>query len=209
MRKKRLSLHRISLSFLMLIMSGCDVLDWDKITNSGSGSTSTSNSNSKSSPPPPQSHGQVTVNLLERTLFKGQQLDPAAWSDLEAYCKAGPTQLIIADMTLVPVQMSRAGFVARWAAQSYALATTYAGRDWSPSPNDPESQPLWDARDQMNAWWSRYVQAVVQLMKKAPQTTAIIIINDDWDRCGSRLGDATLQDMGSVQSRLTLGNVIR
>jgi hypothetical protein len=211
MRNKKLGLRRISLSFLMLIMSGCDILDWDKITNSGSGSSSNSSagSGSKNTSQEVPAHGQVTVNLLERSPFKGKDLDPVFWSNIEAYCKAGPTQLIIADMNLVPSYMTRAGFVARANGQYYALATTYAGMPWSPSADDPESQPIWDARDQMEAWWSRYVQAVVKVMKNAPRTTAVIIVNDGLDRLGGRLGPATYRDMGSVRDRVQIGDTIQ
>lgn len=204
MRKKKYSLSRVYLSFMMLLVSGCDILDWDKITNSGSGSTSTSTS--KSSSPSTPSHGQATVNLLERTLFTGQQLDTAAWTSLEDYCKAGPTQLIIADMDLIPSQMNRAGFSGPENQLYYVLASTYAGMNWS--PEDATSQVLSDKRDQINAWWSRYIQAVVSLMLKAPQTTAIVIKNDGTDRLGSRLGNETYKNMGAVISRVQMGSTI-
>jgi hypothetical protein len=204
MIKKKIKFLVLFLLFLNLLTISCGLFESTQSTKSGSGSST----GSVVASPEVPAHGQVTVNLLERAPFKGKDLDPAFWTTMEGYCKAGPTQIIIADMNLVPVQMSRAGFVARWAAQCYALATTYAGMNWS-AGNDAEGQLLSDARDQMNAWWSGYIQAVVQLMKKAPQTTAVIIVNDGLDRLGSRLGDATLRDMGSVQSRLTLGDVIR
>ncbi len=104
---------------------------------------------------------------------------------MEAYCKAGPTQLVLADLHQVPDQMTRAGFHGEWKAQCYALATTYAGRNWTPVA---ETEGLWHQRGELNAWWSRYVGAVVQLMQKAPQTTAVIITNDGSDRVGFQAG---------------------
>lgn len=191
------------LPFLILFMIGCEMSQ----TKSSSGSSSSS-----SSGPAPQdqpTHGQVTYNILEKSPFSGQQLDSSFWTNLEAYCKAGPTLLIIADMDQIPNQMSRAGFVARWIAQDYALATLYSGVGWTGDPNDPEVQALYDQRDQIEAWWSRYIQRIVQLMQKAPQTTAIIILNDGPDRCGFRLGPATYNNMGSVASRVQLGDILQ
>ena len=196
----------------MLLSMGCDMAQeqWNNLTSSGSGSNSSSGSkaNNNTSQEVP-AHGPVAVNLLERSPFKGMELDSTFWANMEAYCKAGPTQLIIADMNLVPVQMSKAGFDARWTAQCYALATTYAGLPWEPDPKDGEVIALWNARDQVNAWWSRYIQKINQVMQNAPQTTAIIIHNDGFDRLGFRLGDSTLRNLGSVQNRVSLGGVIR
>ena len=198
MTKKKLTRLGNCLSLLMLLSFGCAWLDKEE-TKSGSSGTSEQE----------PAHGQVSVSLLERTPFRGQDLDPAFWTKMEAYCKAGPTQLIIADMNLVPNQMTRAGFVARWAAQCYALATTYAGYDWAPDARDPQSVALWNARPQMEAWWHRYVLAVIKIMQNAPQTTALIIINDAPDRLGYRLGVATYQTMEPVRGRVTIGNTIR
>jgi hypothetical protein len=208
MPKKKLYRLLFFLFQFVLLSMGCDAAkdQWNNLTSSGSGSGTSSSSQTTSQEVP--AHGQETVNLLEKSPFKGKELDPAFWSNMEAYCKAGPTKLIIADMNLVPSQMSRAGFTARWAAQCYALATTYMGWNWNPG-DDPDGQFLYENREQMYAWWARYVQAVVNLMKKAPKTTAVIIINDGPDRLGSRLGDATMRDMTAVQDRVTLGDVIR
>ncbi len=202
MTKKKLIQVSLSLfSFILfIIIFGCELTQ--NKSSSGSGS-----SNSGPAPQDQPTHGQVTYNILEKSPFSGQQLDSSFWTNLEAYCKAGPTQLIIADMDLIPIQMSRAGFVARWTAQDYALATIYAGAGWSANPSDTESQALYDQRDQIDAWWSRYIQRIVQIMQKAPQTTAIIIQNDGFDRCGFRLGPAINDNMGSVASRVQMGGI--
>jgi hypothetical protein len=200
MTKQKSSRLLHALPFLLFLSISCGIMETTETTKSGSGSSSVT---SKEVP----AHGQVTINLLERSPFRGKDLDPAFWSNLESYCKAGPTQLILADMNLVPVQMSRAGFSGRWAAQCYALASTYAGLPWNPAAEDGEALALWNARDQIDAWWSRYIQTVVQIMQKAPQTTALIITNDGFDRLGFRLGDATYRSMGSVAGRVTLGSI--
>jgi hypothetical protein len=142
---------------------------------------------------------------MERSPFNGRDLDPAFWSKMEAYCKAGPCQLVLADLHLAPHQMTRAGFHGEWKAQCYALATTYAGGNWTPVA---ETEGLWRQRGELNAWWSRYVGAVVQLMQKAPQTTAVIIVNDGPDRVGFRLGPAMHRNMGSVASRVQVGSTM-
>ena len=183
---------------LILLLFGCGNFETTQTTKSGSGSGAASQE--------VPAHGQATVNLLERAPFKGRDLDPTFWNNMEAYCKAGPTQLIIADMNLIPSQMNRAGFSAPENQLYYALASTYAGMNWS--PGDATSQVLSDNRDQIDAWWSRYIQAVVRTMQKAPQTTAVVIINDGPDRLGSRLGNETYKNMGAVISRVRMGDTI-
>jgi hypothetical protein len=208
MKKTKLSWLLLPLFLLMLSATGCSV--WDNMTNSGSGSSSGSspaaNSGASTTAQAEQpAHGPATVNLMEQSPFNGQDLDSAYWTKLEGYCKAGPTLLIVADMNAVPVQMSRAGFNGRWGAQLYALASTVAGMNWSPS--DGETLALWNVRGQLDAWWSRYVQAVVKVMQKTPQTTALIISNDGFDRLGFRLGPPTQQAMGSVAGRTQMGSL--
>ncbi len=202
MTKKILSLLLLPLLLLMLPATGCQY--WDNWTNSGG--SSSSNSGTSSTSQAEQPHGQDTVNLMERTPFNGKDLDPAFWSKMEAYCKAGPTKLILADLNAVPNQMTRAGFPGFWKAQLYALATTYAGMNWSPSVID--LRDLYQQRGDINAWWSRYMGAVLQLMQKAPQTTALIIVNDGPDRVGFRLGPAMQRQMGSVAGRVQLGSTV-
>ena len=195
MAKKKLIQMSISLSLLTLLLIGCEINQ----TKSSSGSSSGTVAQDK------PAHGQATVSLLEKDIFRGTNLNTTYWTDLEGYCKAGPTQLIIADMNLIPSHMDRAGFPAPENQQYYALASTYAGLNWS--PGDATSQALWDAQDQMYAWWNRYIQKVVEIMQKAPQTTAIIIVNDGTDRLGARLGPAIYDHMGSVANRLQMGDI--
>lgn len=202
MKTNNLRSWMFPLCFCLLMASGCEY--WENMTNSGSGSSSGSSSSSNTQTAP--AHAPATVNMMERSPFRGQDLDPAFWASMEAYCKAGPTHLVLADLELVPHQMTRAGFPGYWKAQLYALATTYAGMNWSPSK--PELEDVYRQRGEINAWWSRYVGAVVQLMQKAPQTTATIITNDGSDRVGFRLGPAMQGQMGSVGSRVVLGRTV-
>ncbi len=210
MQKTKLTWLLFPLFLLMFSSTGCQY--WDNLTNSGGGSSSSTNaatsttagSGSTSQAEQP-AHGPATVNLMEQSPFSGQNIDSAYWIKLEGYCKAGPTQLIIADLNAVPGQMSRAGFNGRWGAQIYALASTVAGMDWNAS--DGETQVLSGQRGQIDAWWGRYIQAVVQVMQKAPQTTAVVIANDGFDRLGFRLGPPTYRAMGSVGGRVQMGSI--
>jgi hypothetical protein len=186
------------LPFLVLFMISCEINQ----TKSSSGS----NANSGPAPQEQPAHGQATVNLMEKSLFSGTNLDSTYWTNLENYCKAGPTLLIIADLNLVPGQMSRSGFQGRPGAQLYGLATSYSGWGWTPANGDDDAYLVWERQDEIVAWWSRYVRAVVQVMQKAPQTTAVIIINDGPDMMGFRLGPATYQEMGVVASRVQMGD---
>jgi hypothetical protein len=205
MAKKKLYQLIFFLFNLMILSTGCD--SWNNLTNSGSSSSSSSSGSKTSSQEvAASSHGQATVNLLERSPFTGRSIDAAFWANMEAYCKAGPTQLIVADMDKIPPQMERAGFSAPVNQLYYALASTYAGFNWQ--PGDSTSQVLSDNRGAIDAWWDGYVRAIVQIMQKAPQTTAVVIINDGPDRLGSRLGYETYKNMSSVQSRVRLGDVI-
>jgi len=204
MQKTKLTWLLLPLLLLILPAAGCQY--WENMTNSGSGSGSSSNSTTTTTTQAEQpAHGPATVNLMEQSPFNGQNLDAAYWSKLEGYCKAGPTQLIIADLNAVPGQMGRAGFNGRWGAQIYALASTVAGMNWSPV--DCETQVLSNQRGQIDSWWGRYLQAVVQVMQKAPQTTAVVIVNDGFDRLGFRLGPPTSRAMGSVGGRVQMGSI--
>jgi len=210
MQKTKLTWLYLPLFLLMFSSTGCQY--WDNLTNSGSGGSSSTNAatsttagSSSTSQTEQPAHGPATVNLMEQSPFNGQNLDSAYWSKLEGYCKAGPTQLIIADMNSVPGQMGRAGFNGRWGAQIYALASTVAGMNWSPV--DGETQVLSNQRGQIDSWWGRYLQAVVQVMQKAPQTTAVVIANDGYDRLGFRLVPPTSRAMGSVGGRVQMGSI--
>lgn len=206
--KKRIPLGHL-LTFFILSMMGCDFFDkqWKDITNSGSSSSkSPSNTASTTSSSVP-AHGQATINLLERSLFQGRQLNAATWSELEAYCKAGPTHLIVSDMDLIPGTMSQAGFNARINMQYYALSRNIAGANWD-AKGDPEGQEFLNVRSEMEDWWFRYINAIVQIMQKAPQTTAVIIVNDGHDKCGRSLGYGTSRAMGSVSSRVSMGDTV-
>jgi hypothetical protein len=205
MQKTKLTWLLLPLLLLMLTSSGCQY--WDNWTNSGGGSSSSTNAGAGSTSQAEQpAHGPATVNLMEQSPFNGRDLDSAYWSKLEGYCKAGPTQLIIADLNAVPGQMGRAGFNGRWGAQLYALASTVAGMGWSPV--DAETVALSNERGQIDSWWGRYIQAVVQVMQKAPQTTAVVIANDGFDRLGFRLGPPTYRAMGSVGGRVQMGSIL-
>ena len=200
MTKNKLTWIGLCLLLLIISTTGCDLLFNSNQTKSSSGSGS--GGTSPTQPP----HGQVTYNILDKSPFNGQQLNSSFWSNLEDYCKAGPTRLIIADMDFIPIKMRQAGFDSYNDNQLYyVLATTYAGLNWS--PGDDSSWALWYAQDQIYAWWNRYIQRIVQIMQNAPQTTAIIIINDGPDRLGARLGPAIYDHMGSVITRVQMGDV--
>ncbi|MFH0787048.1 MAG: hypothetical protein V2B13_05455 [Pseudomonadota bacterium] len=203
MTKKKLNLLGPFLLLSTLFTIGCGIFETNQSTKSGSGSGSSSTVTSQEATP----HGQITVNLMEKVPFNGKALDSTFWNNMEAYCKAGPTHLIIGDLELVPNQMSRAGFVGSWAAQLYALATTYAGM-FSGPPDDADAAHFWSIQDEIYDWWDRYVQAIIRVMERAPQTTATIITNDGRDRVGFRLGPATYRRMGSVAGRVNIGTTV-
>ncbi len=201
MTKRKLRQMSLSLPILMLLLFifGCEINQ----TKSSSGSSSGSESTSQNQP----AHGQDTINLMEKDVFSGEKLNTSYWTQLEGYCKAGPTKLIIADMPLIPDQMSRSGFNGRWGVQMYALASTYAGVDWKPGEVG-DLQWFYENKDQLYAWYDRYIMAVLNIMQKAPQTTALIVINDEPDRLGARLGYAIQRNLSSVGNRVELGQVL-
>jgi hypothetical protein len=202
MTKKKFIRMSISLSFLMMLlifMIGCEINQ----TKSSSGSSTGSSSTTENQP----AHGQDTINLMEKDVFSGEKLNASYWTQLEGYCKAGPTKLIIADMALIPDQMSRSGFSGRWGVQMYALASTYAGVDWKPGGVE-DLQWFYENQDRLHAWYDRYIMAVLNIMQKAPQTTALIVINDEPDRLGARLGYAIQRNLASVGNRAELGQVL-
>jgi hypothetical protein len=200
MTKKKLIQVCLSLFSLVLliVILGCS----SSSTKSNGGSSGSSPGTGDQAP-----HGQATINLMAQNVFAGSNLNTNYWAQLEGYCKAGPTQLIIADMGLVIEQFSRSIGPGRWESQMFALASTYAGVGWAP-PGDPDADYYWTIQDQILAWWDRYINAVLGIMQKYPQTTALIITNDEPDRCGARLGLAIQNNLASVNNRVTLGDIL-
>jgi hypothetical protein len=180
---------------LLLVILGCG--------SSSSNSSGGSSSGTGSQP----AHGQATINLMEQNVFNGANLNTAYWTQLEAFCNAGPTQLIIADMALVPDQMSRSGFTGSWGVQMYALSSTYAGVFVS-TFGIGELEWFLENQDQVYAWWDRYISAIRNILQKYPQTTVLIIINDEPDKCGARLGLAIQSNLASFGNRVALGDVL-
>ncbi|OGP52165.1 MAG: hypothetical protein A2Y79_12805 [Deltaproteobacteria bacterium RBG_13_43_22] len=201
MTKKKISQLVLSLPLLFLFIIGCDLLG--KITSTKSGSGSSSGTTAQDQP----AHGQATINLMEKDIFIGDKLNTSYITWLEGYCKAGPTQLIIADMPLIPGQFTRSIASGYWAAQMFALASTYAGV-FSSHFDMEELVWFFENQDQIYAWWDRYISAILSIMQKAPQTTALIVTNDEPDRCGARLGYAIQSRLASVNNRVTLGDVL-
>ncbi len=189
------------LPLLLLILNGCDWLADITGTKSGSSSGTT--------PPDQPAHGQVTYNILEKSPFSGQQLNTTFWTNLDGYCKAGPTQLIICDLNMIPNQMGQAGFPGRDLAKYYAFSRTVNNAFlWAPNM-DPELQYLYDNQDKIYAWWARYIQAIVQIMQKYPKTTAVIIINNTFaDQGGPSVAHGTMGMMSSVSNRVSIGNTV-
>ena len=89
----------------------------------------------------------------------------------------------------------------------YALASTYAGV-FATHFDIGELVWFFENQDQIYAWWDRYISAIRTIMQKAPQTTALIVINDEPDLCGARLGLAIQANLASVGNRVTLGDVL-
>lgn len=152
------------------------------------------------------SHDQATVNVLEGNVFVGDQLNKSYFDWLEAYCQAGPTHLIIADMPLVVEHFSRSIAPGFWQSQMFALSSTYRGVGWTLS-GDPDADYYWTIQDQIFNWWDKYIMRLVDIMSKAPQTTATIIINDAPDMCGARLGMAIQDRLNGFGNRVTFGDV--
>jgi hypothetical protein len=199
MVNKKLTHIICSVVVLSLFLISCEVNQ----TKSSGGSSSNSGTPSQEQP----THGQVTVNLLQQSVFSGTSLNSTYWNYLENYCKAGPTQLIMVDLDYLPTVMRQAGFPGSDNQLYYATASTYAGLNWYPG-DDSESQYLSNHRQEIEDMWVHYVQKVIQVMQSAPQTTAVVITNDGPDRLGARLGPAIYNDMGAVITRVQLGDII-
>jgi hypothetical protein len=195
MTDNKLRIVKLCLPFLLLlwVLSAC-----------GGGSSSGSGGGAGADQPP---HGQATINVLEGNVFNGDKLNESYWTWLDGYCKAGPTQLIIADMPRVFDHFNRSIVPGFWQLQAFVLASTYRGVGWSPF-GDEESEYYFTIQDQIYNWWDRYVMRVVDIMNKYPQTTVLLVINDFPDACGARLGVAMQERMESFGSRVVLGDVL-
>lgn len=121
-----------------------------------------------------------------------------------------PDHIIIADLQRLPDIMTQAGFVGRWTAQCYALANSYAGVEWDLTGADQEVLDLYVQREAIDKWFEeKYIQPVEAQLKKWPDLTATIIINDGHDRLGFRLGDAIWKRLEGFRERLTMGEIYK
>ncbi len=151
----------------------------------------------------------ICVNLLAGAPFDGKELNPTFWDNLTQLCQVQTIRLVIADMRKIPENMHRAGFPGRDNLMWYSLARIYQGA-WAPYPkgNDAEAVVINGMTDEIDAWWSSYISAVERVMWAAPETTAVIIINDAPDRLGYSLGNATKKHLSSLGKRVMIGNTI-
>ena len=169
-------------------------------------------------PPPPEPsddsipHPAATVNLLvdHRVWSAGTltQVDPVFSSWLRRYCLGGPTKLVLADLARVPERLRGAGFRGRDNALWYTLSRSYAEWNWQFNPNDPDHH-LSNQRGELHDFWENYVDVVASVLAAAPQTTALILLNDEVDRCGKTLGEYTQRQLNAFRARVELGHFVQ
>ena len=54
-----------------------------------------------------------------------------------------------------------------------------------------------------------YVDVVASVLAAAPQTTALILLNDEDDRCGKTLGEYTQRQLNAFRARVELGHFVQ
>jgi hypothetical protein len=160
----------------------------------------------------PITHEAATVNVLvdHQVWVPGAltQIDPAFKAWLGRYCRGGPTKLVLADMKEVPRRMRKAGFRGRDTALWWTMSRSYAGWNWSFHGHDPDAH-LSDQRKELRDFWSNYIETVKSVMMAAPQTTALILENDEVGRCGKTLGKNTERQLHAVRGRVEMGHAVQ
>jgi hypothetical protein len=121
-------------------------------------------------------------------------------------------QLTVADMNTIPARMNAAGFACRPTLCWYALAQSFSGLDWDLSvaqkAGDTETLNLATRQSEIVAWWGKYLDTIKATLKSNPLAHAVVIVNDNKDSCGFRLGPATMDYLKDYSSQIELGTVI-
>jgi len=180
-------------------------------SRSRTSSNKKSNTNTNSNTTTYATHGQATRDLLKdfHPWKTGSvKINPSWESDLDAFAKAGPTHIIIADMPAVADHMLASGFQGRWTALHYALSRSYAGFNWS---GGTDSDGIWlkSHETEIIEFWQNYIDAIIRVMNKHSNMTALIIYKDGFDLLGRTLGNSTLKAFpDNLKSRVTLGETV-
>jgi hypothetical protein len=160
-------------------------------------------------------HGPVTRDVLVETppWIKGSTaLTPTFESELDAYAKAGPVHLILANLNVTNDRMREAGFNGRDTALWYALSRFINAGNTYPPPQgfDSEAAVLHEQGPQIIEWWQNYVAAVVRVMQKRSDLTVSIISNDDnEDKGGRSLANGTMRLFpDDVRGRVDMGAAV-
>jgi hypothetical protein len=168
-----------------------------------------------STSPSVAAHGPVTRDVLVETppwTPGSTALSPTFESELDAFAKAGPVRLILANMDVTNDRMRESGFNGRDTALWYALSRLINAGDMFPPAGgfDSEAAVLHEQREQIIKWWQDYIHAVIRVMQKRSDLTVFIITNDnEEDKGGRSLGNGTMRLFpDDVLSRVDIGDAV-
>ena len=123
-----------------------------------------------------------------------------------------PEHIIVADLDTIPNRMRDAGIQhsndnALW----FALAFVFAFGPDGMMPDDGAGSMVpinnYPTRKRIEDWWNGEVQKVIDKLKANPKSTATIIVNDGRDRCGFRLGPATIDRFAGLSNVIEMGTI--
>jgi hypothetical protein len=160
-------------------------------------------------------HGPVVRDVLVETppwTPGTASLKPTFEAELDAYAKAGPVHLIIANMDVIAETMRNSGFNGRDTAVWYALSRLInAGDTYPPAGGfDSEAAVLHQQGPQIIKWWEDYIGAVVRVMQKRNNVTVSLVTHDDnEDKGGLSLANGTLRLFpDELKGRVDLGDAV-
>jgi hypothetical protein len=139
-------------------------------------------------------------------------LTPTFEAELDAYAKAGPVHLIIANMDLTADRMRDSGFNGRDTALWYALSRMInAGNTFPPEQGfDSEAAVLHEQGPQIIKWWEDYIHAVINVMQRRNDVTVSLVSHDDnEDKGGKSLANGTYRLFpDELKGRVDFGDAI-
>jgi hypothetical protein len=119
------------------------------------------------------------------------------------------TEIVVADLDIIPDRMRQASFEGSDGALWYALAYVAAfGPGQMPDDGAGSLIELSRRSPEIETWWNQEIEKVKDTLFRNPATTAIAIMNDGRDRCGFRLGPVIMERLSEFGGRVSLGTVV-
>ena len=122
-----------------------------------------------------------------------------------------PINLTVWDGSTIANEMARQGWVGGTTEAEYALFTMVSGREWNLPYATETSGKLYEARNEILAWWWNKVDEIASILRNNPNARAVIIKNDENNLGGCYVGPNTYVRLVSygLIGQIKMGEVYR